>query len=68
MAMELVLASYLVFAVASFFTYILPMMVAFHRRHESYTVIFLMHFVDGLDWFYLAGMSDLGSCSKRQAE
>jgi len=51
MAMELVLASYLVLAVASFFTYILPMMVAFHRRHESYTVIFLMNLLMGWTGF-----------------
>lgn len=49
--MELVLASYLIFAVASFFIYILPMMVAFHRRHESYTVIFLMNLLMGWTGF-----------------
>ncbi len=51
MAMELVLVSSLIFAVASFFTYILPMMVAFHRRHESYTVIFLMNLLMGWTGF-----------------
>lgn len=50
--MEFLTGSYILFAAASFFLYILPMMIAFHRHHENYTVIFLVNLL--LGWTVIA--------------
>lgn len=50
--MEFLTGSYILIAAASFFLYILPMMIAFHRHHENYTVIFLVNLL--LGWTVIA--------------
>lgn len=50
--MEIIYGSYVLIAAASFFIYILPMMIAFHRHHENYTSIFLINVL--LGWTVIA--------------
>lgn len=45
--MELIYGSYILMVVVSVVLYILPMMIAFHRRHENYTAIFLINLLLG---------------------
>lgn len=68
--MELVYGSYLVLAAASFFIYILPMIVALKRRHENYTSIFLINLLLGwtgivwvvcLIWAFIGGAKRYGA-------
>ncbi|EKT4543000.1 superinfection immunity protein [Pseudomonas putida] len=50
--MEFLTGSYILLAAVSFFLYVLPMMIAFHRHHENYTVIFLVNLL--LGWTVIA--------------
>lgn len=65
--MELIYGSYFIIAAASFFIYILPMMVAFYRRHENYTAIFLINLLlgwTGIVWVVCLVWAFVGSAKR----
>jgi len=41
--MELITGTSILLLAVSFFLYLLPMMIAFHRHHENYTAIFMLN-------------------------
>lgn len=50
--MEIIYGSYILMLAASCVIYFLPMMIAFYRRHENYTAIFLINLL--LGWTVVA--------------
>ncbi|WP_336334622.1 superinfection immunity protein [Pseudomonas putida] len=41
--MELITGTSILLLAVSFFLYLLPMLIAFHRHHENYTAIFMLN-------------------------
>ncbi|MBC3496175.1 superinfection immunity protein [Pseudomonas sp. DCB_CB] len=41
--MEFITGTSILLLAVSFFLYLLPMMIAFHRHHENYTAIFMLN-------------------------
>ena len=66
--MEIVYGSYLLGLILSLVIYCLPLMIAFHRRHEKYTAIFLLNLFLGwtmVVWVVCLIWALFGSPSRR---